>query len=108
MLRFQLAGAIHKFDVRPQYCCTACAASPDITARYIEATVSYCESLRTFPRRAAMRDGVRPDLRITHCKRHTVTAFAVDAEQVSIIGMFCGGLDDETILQDDNEDGEAR
>jgi plasmid stabilization system protein ParE len=29
----------------------AAAASPDIAARYTEAIVSYCESLRTFPHR---------------------------------------------------------
>lgn len=27
----------------------AAAASPDVAARYTEAIVSYCESLRTFP-----------------------------------------------------------
>lgn len=31
------------------YCYIAAAASPDIAARYTEAIVSYCESLRTFP-----------------------------------------------------------
>ena len=55
-----------------------------------------------------MRDDVRPGLRITHYKKRTVIAFAVNAEQVSIIGMFYGGQDYETILQDDTEDGEAR
>jgi hypothetical protein len=31
---------------------------------------------------------------------------ATDAEQVSIIGVFYGGQDYETILQDDAEDGQ--
>lgn len=44
----------------------ASAASPNIAARYTEAIISYCESLRTFPRRGTMRDDVRPGLRITH------------------------------------------
>lgn len=80
------------------------AASPDIAARYTEAIVSYCESLRTFPLRGAKRDDVRPGLRITHYKKRTVIAFDVDAEVVSIIGVFYGGRDYETILQGDEDD----
>lgn len=83
----------------------AAAVSPDIAARYTEAIVSYCESLCTFPRRGTMRDDVRPGLRITNYKKHAVIAFDVDAELVSIIGVFYGGQDYETILQDDAEDG---
>lgn len=82
----------------------AAAASPDIAARYTEAIVGYCESLRTFPHRGTMRDDVRPGLRITNYKKRVVIAFDVDAEQVSIIGVFYGGQDYETILQDNSDD----
>jgi len=82
----------------------AAAASPNIAARYTEAIVSYCESLRTFPHRGTMRDDVRPGLRVTNYKKRVVIAFDVDAEQVSIIGVFYGGQDYETILQDESED----
>lgn len=81
------------------------AASPDIAARYTEAIVSYCESLRTFPHRGTMRDEVRPGLRITNYKKRAVIAFDVDAEVVSIIGVFYGGQDYETILQDETDNG---
>ena len=83
----------------------AAAASPDIAARYTEAIVNYCESLQTFPHRGTMRNDVRPGLRITNYKKRAVIAFDVDAEQVSIIGVFYGGQDYETTLQDDFEDG---
>jgi plasmid stabilization system protein ParE len=86
---------------------TAAAASPDIAARYTEAIVNYCESLCAFPLRGTMRDDVRTGLRITNYKKRAVIAFDVDAEQVSIIGVFYGGQDYETILQDDSEDGQA-
>lgn len=82
------------------------AASPDIAARYTEGIVSYCESLRTFPHRGNMRDDLRPGLRTTHYKKRTVIAFAVDGEVVSIIGVFYGGQDYETLLQDDSDHGE--
>jgi plasmid stabilization system protein ParE len=83
----------------------AAAASPDIAARYTGAIVSYCESLQTFPHRGTMRDDVRPGLRVTNYKKRAVIAFDVDAEQVSIVGVFYGGQDYETILQDDSADG---
>ncbi len=70
--------------------------------------MSYCESLGTFPHRGTMRDDVRPGLRITNYKKRAVIAFDVDAEQVSIIGVFYGGQDYETILQDDPEDDPVR
>jgi len=74
------------------------AASPDIAAQYTEAIVSFCESLRTFPYRGIMRDDVRPGLRITNYKKRAVIAFHVDAEVISIIGVFYGGRNYETIL----------
>lgn len=79
------------------------AASPGSAARYTEAIVSYCESLRTFPHRGTMRDDVRPGLRVTNYKRRAVIAFDVDIDVVSIIGVFYGGQDYETILHDDDD-----
>jgi len=87
------------------YCYIAAASSPDIAARYTGAIVSYCESLCTFPQRGTTREDVRPGLRIINYKKRAVIAFDVDADCVSIIGVFYGGQDYETILQDDYEDG---
>ena len=83
------------------YSYIAKAASPVVAARYTEAIVSYCESLRTFPARGIKRDDVRPGLRVTNYKNRTLIAFFIDAEVVSIIGVFYGGQDYETILQGD-------
>jgi len=69
-------------------------AWPTIAAQYTAAIVSFCENLRTFPYR-----GIRtPGLRITNYKKCTVIAFHVDVEVVSIIGVFYGGQNYETIL----------
>ena len=81
----------------------AAAASLDVATRYTEA-VTYCESLRTFPLCGAMRDDVRPGLRITNYRKHAVIAFDVAGDLVSIIGVFYGGQDYETILHDDADD----
>lgn len=82
----------------------AAAASPDVAVRYTEAIVTYCESLRTFPLRGTMRDDVRPGLRITNYRKRVVIAFDVAGDLVSIIGVFYGGQDYETILHDDADD----
>lgn len=80
------------------------AASPHTAAQYTEAIVSYCENLHTFPLRGTNRDEVRPGLRITHYKKRTVIAFTVDADTVSIIGIFYGGQDYVASLQDIDAD----
>lgn len=83
----------------------ASAASPGIAERYVSTIIAYCETLETFPLRGAQRDDIRPGLRITNYKGRTVIALAVDASQVSILGVFYGGQDYVTALQDDIEDG---
>ena len=82
----------------------ATAASPDIAERYTSSIVAYCESLQDFPHRGTRRDDVRPGLRVTNYKKRTAIAFAVDADLVSIIGIFYGGQDYETALQSDLDD----
>ena len=80
------------------------AASPDIAQRYTSAIVTYCDGLQIFPHRSSRRDDTRPGLRITNYKGRTVIAFDVAAGWVSIIGVFYGGQDYETLLQSDMED----
>lgn len=82
----------------------AAAASPDIAERYTNSIVAYCESLQDFPHRGTCRDDVRSGLRITHYKKRTVIAFAVDSDLVSVIGIFYGGQDFETALQSKFDD----
>jgi len=82
----------------------AVAASTEIAARYTEAIVAYCESLRSFPHRGTKRDDIRPGLRITNYKKRAVIAFSVDEERVSIIGVFYGGQDYETVFRNESED----
>ncbi|ASG24113.1 type II toxin-antitoxin system RelE/ParE family toxin [Nitrospirillum viridazoti] len=81
------------------------AASPDIAAQYTEAIVSYCERLCAHPYRGTMRDDVRPGLRITNYRKRVVIAFGIEADLVSIVGVFYGGRNYEAILRDDADDG---
>lgn len=89
------------------YAYITAAATPGIAAGYTDAIVAYCESLQTFPYRGTMRDDVRPGLRVTNYKKRVVIAFDIDVEQVSIIGVFYGGQNDETRLRDGPEDASA-
>ncbi len=77
----------------------AVAATPETAQRYTDAIVSYCEQFQTFPHRGTLRNDIRAGLRITNYKKRTVIAFAVDAEIVSIIGVYYGGRDYDADLR---------
>lgn len=78
------------------------ASSPLTAAHYVDAVVTYCESLATFPQRGIRRDDLLPALRITNYRHSAAIAFVVDdeARSVSSIGVFYGGQDYETVLPD--------
>ena len=80
------------------------AASPNVALRYVGAVVDYCESLSKFPHRGVPCADIRPGLRMTYYKKRALIAFRVDPGLVSIIGVFYGGQDFETILRDDADD----
>jgi plasmid stabilization system protein ParE len=82
----------------------ATAASPETAKRYTNAIVDYCEALRTFPHRGNPRDDVRPGLRITNYRKRAVVAFCIEDMQVSILGIFYGGQDFESVLQFEPEE----
>lgn len=62
------------------YILIAIAASPEIAARYTEAIIRQCESLKTFPTRGASRDDIRPGLRVFGFRRRVSIAFEVTGE----------------------------
>ena len=78
----------------------AAAASPSIAAGYVDAIVTHCEGLAVFPHRGRLRDEIRPGLRTSSDKKRAVIAALVDDEsrQVTILGVFYGGQDHETLL----------
>jgi toxin ParE1/3/4 len=82
----------------------AAAASPETAAGYTDAIVTYCESLRNFPRRGTKRDDIRPGLRTTSYRKRVVIASEVEADRVNIIGIFYGGRDYERALRDEEDE----
>lgn len=79
----------------------AAQASPEIAARFTDGIVTYCESLSTFPNRGNRRDDIRPSLRVTSYRKRVAIAFEVDEDRVSIIGVFYGGQDYESVLSEE-------
>ncbi len=56
------------------------------------------------PLRGTRRDDIRPGLRITNHRKRTVIAFSVAKSVVSILGMYYGGQDYESMLQLDEDE----
>lgn len=75
------------------------AASSDVAARFTEAVVRTCEGLSTFPHRGQRRDDIRPGLRITNHRGRVAIAFTVEGTLVSILGVYAGGQNYETLLR---------
>jgi toxin ParE1/3/4 len=91
-------------QLRALYRYIAKEASPAIAQRFTDAIVDHCDRFREFPERAIRRDDIRPGLHITNYKGRVVIAFAVNSDEVSIIGVFYGGRDYERLLQSDLDD----
>jgi plasmid stabilization system protein ParE len=76
-------------------------ASPDIALRYTDAIVTQCEALADFSERGTPRDDLRPGLRTIAFRRRVIIAYAVDRDEVAILGIFYGGQDVQAILRED-------
>lgn len=71
---------------------------------FVSSIVEYCEGLDTFSNRGTRRDDIRLGLRIVAFRRRVTIAFTVDAQTVTILGVFYGGQDYGTALQADQEE----
>lgn len=77
----------------------AMSGSPETGKQYIKAIAEFCKTLQNFPYRGTCRDDLSPGLRITHYRKRTAIAYAIEANQVFILGIFYGGQNYETALQ---------
>jgi toxin ParE1/3/4 len=76
------------------------ASSPVIAARYTDAIVDQCESLKTFPMRGTRRDDIRPGLRVFGFRRRVSITFEIQHETVTILGIFYAGQSLETAFEE--------
>lgn len=78
----------------------AMAALPHIAAWYVDAILDHCDSLATFPKRAAHRDDLSPGLRILGFLRRVSIAFVVEEHTATIHGIFKGGQNLEIAIEE--------
>jgi toxin ParE1/3/4 len=62
--------------------------------------VAFCMGLSLFPERGTRRDDLRPGLRVLGWRRRVTIALAVEPGAVVILGIFYGGQDWESDLEE--------
>ena len=68
---------------------------------YIRGIIAFCQGLSTFPERGTKRDDLRPDLRVIGYAKRATIAFSVKIDRVIIHGIFYGGQDYDSAMQED-------
>ncbi|TPM24784.1 type II toxin-antitoxin system RelE/ParE family toxin [Mesorhizobium sp. B2-3-4] len=66
-------------------------ASPTIAWNFVADIQEHCLGLSSFPQRGTERIEIMPGLRIVGYRRAVSIAFAVEGEQVLILGIFYAG-----------------
>jgi len=69
--------------------------------RFIGAVQRRCDLLRQYPELGVARDDLGPGIRALPIWRRVVIAYCIEPNAIEIIGVFYGGQDYQTILQDD-------
>ena len=75
-------------------------ATPSTVDGYIAGILAFCDDFTMFPHRGINRDDIRPGLRVVSYRKRVDIAIVVDddARTVSILHVFFGGQDYETLL----------
>ncbi|NEJ19097.1 type II toxin-antitoxin system RelE/ParE family toxin [Rhizobium leguminosarum] len=68
-------------------------AGPETARSYVGKIVNYCLSFETFPERGALRDDLRPGLRVVGYRGKASIAFVVEGNAVFILRVFHRGQD---------------
>lgn len=78
-------------------------SSEERAESYISDIIAFCQGLSTFPERGTKRDDIRPNLRIIGYAKRVTIAFSVKTDRVIVYGIFYGGQDYTSIMQEDEE-----
>ena len=82
----------------------AAEASPATAMTFLERLLEICESLAQHPERGASRFDIRPGLRVLSHRRRITIAYFFENEEVTILGIYVGGQNYRTLLEDDQLD----
>lgn len=96
-VRLRPAAAHHLAEIEARI---AEEATFEIAERYVEAILKRCYSLDSFPERGAPRDDVRRGLRTLSFRRNVVIVYAVEGDEVAVLGVGWRGQDVSGLLDE--------
>ncbi|MBY5411773.1 type II toxin-antitoxin system RelE/ParE family toxin [Rhizobium leguminosarum] len=73
------------------YADIAVEAGTGIAGDFVQALITFIESLDTFPERGSVRESRIPGLRVIGYRRSVSVAFSVSGDDVKILGVFARG-----------------
>lgn len=76
------------------------AAGADTASGFVDGIVDHIAGLSEFANRGTPRDDLRPGLRTIAWRRRVTIAFMVEETDVVVIGIFYGGRDLESLLEE--------
>jgi plasmid stabilization system protein ParE len=79
----------------------AARASSAIAETYTNAIVERCDQLGEMPLAGIARDDIRRGMRTTFFRKRVVIAYTVAAKAVTVLAIFYGGQDYESLLRDE-------
>lgn len=66
-------------------------AGRSIASAYIDRLYQFLDNLKTFPKRGSVREGETRGLRIVGFERRASIAFQVEADVITVLGVFAAG-----------------
>jgi toxin ParE1/3/4 len=94
-------------DLRAIYDYIAPRGGDAVARDFVARLHGYCLGLDVFPERGALRDDIRPALRLLGYRRQATIAFTVDESDVFILRILRRGLDVEAVLRDEDGAGDV-
>ena len=76
------------------------AADAETASRFTDGILDHIAGLSEFPKRGTPRDDVRPSLRTLAWRRRVTIAFMVEETDIVVIGIFYGGRDFESLVEE--------
>lgn len=76
------------------------AADSETASRFADGIIDHIAGLSEFPKRGTPRDDLRSGLRTLAWRRRVTIAFMVEETDVVVIGIFYGGRDFESLLNE--------
>lgn len=90
-------------QLHSMYAWTSSTGSPDRAERFASGLLDFCDSLSVFPFIGTARDDILVGLRTIGFRHRVIIAFLVTEQYVEVHGIYYGGRDIETLLQEDSD-----